>query len=70
MLDVAANAITTLPRAVAHMPALTTLELEGNPLVSPAGLGSQGSAAVLDFVRGYRQSDLRSTESERRRARL
>ena len=66
VLDVAANAITTLPRAVAHMPALTTLELEGNPLVfPPAGLVSQGSAAVLDFVRGYRQSDLRSTESER-----
>ena len=38
----------------------------GNPLVfPPVGVLAQGSEAAIEFVRGYRQSDLLTADSER-----
>ena len=54
-----------LPRSLAHMPALRRILLGGNPLeYPPAGLIREGSNALLDFLRGYKQSDLRTAESD------
>ena len=66
VLDVHGNQLTTIPRVVGTMPALKTLLLEGNPLsFPPVGVVAQGAAAVLDYVRSHRQSDLMSSDAER-----
>ena len=70
-LDVQSNQLTSVPRAVATMPALTQLHLAHNPLLfPPAGVLSQGSAAVLDYIRHHRQSDLQTSEGERSAAQV
>ena len=51
-IDLTSNRITNVPRAVAYMPKLRSLGLQGNPLVfPPPGVLSQGDAALLDFIK-------------------
>ena len=64
-LSLEQNQISVLPRSLAHMPALRQILLGGNLLeYPPAGLIREGSNALLDFLRGYKQSDLRTAESD------
>lgn len=65
-LDLHSNMLMTIPRAVGTMPALKTLVLEKNPMhFPPAGVLSQGPAAVLEYIRRHRHTDLMTTDAER-----
>ena len=66
LLDLQQNAIMSIPRAVGTMPALKTLLLANNQLAfPPAGVIQQGPAAVLEYVRRHRQTDMITTDAER-----
>jgi hypothetical protein len=66
LLDLQANYLMTVPRAVGTMPALTTLLLATNPLTfPPAGVVAQGPHAVIEYVRRHRLTDLMTTDAER-----
>ena len=48
------------------MPSLKVLVLEKNPLqFPPAGILQQGAAAVLDYIRRHRHTDMMTTDAER-----
>ena len=56
----------SIPRAVGTMPSLTTLLIGNNPLTfPPSGVIAQGSAAVIEYIRRHRHTDLMSTDAER-----
>ena len=66
LLDLHSNSLMSIPRAVATMPALKTLMLANNPLsFPPPGVVAQGPAAVLDYIRRHRHTDLMTTDAER-----
>mmetsp|Transcript_72433 Transcript_72433/g.120746 ORF Transcript_72433/g.120746 Transcript_72433/m.120746 type:complete len:452 (+) Transcript_72433:111-1466(+) len=67
-LDIRCNHISVVPRTIGTMSALRLIRLDGNPLsFPPIETVSLGSEAVLEFVRGYRQADVLTTEDERSR---